>query len=528
MSLTNHRIAAVFTGLTLGLVACSDQQPTSNDDASTGGVPNGGTAGAPTGGSAMGGTTGGVATGGSMTGGIGPGGAPTGGSAGAPTGGSAPGGASGAAGAPGGSGGNAGAGAPGGAGGAAGVGMSGSGAGGTAAGGGGAGAGGKGGSGGSGGTPTGCGGTLSGFGGTASRPTLTSTQAACHTILTYLAKTGSVTAPTTDNWNPTAGVGDVATFTANFTVAASGGTHTTVQAAVTAAVSMGGTNRIYIRVMPGTYREVVCVPTGAPPITLYSTNADASQTTIVYNNLAGTTVGTRPTNACSNPSGDTYGTSGSATFAAFGPGFMAKNLTFSNDGDEASISSGMQAVALSTRNDKLVFENVRLLGNQDTLLVGTNNVTNIMRAYFKNAYIEGDVDFICGRATAVFDGGTIRLVTNRRNNGNALAPSTDSRNPYGFLVIGATLNAASGATAGGMTLGRAWDESQVDVATYTANVQSGTYPNGQAVVRDSTLGAHVNGTSPWASAATTSRAFSSTPTATLPANRLWESGNTGP
>src|SRR5262249_53099312 len=152
-------------------------------------------------------------------------------------------------------------------------------------------------------------------------------------------------------------------------------------------------------------------------------------------------------------------------------------------------------------------------GNQDTLLVGTNNVANIMRAYFKNATIEGDVDFICGRGTAVFDGGTIRLATNRRNNGNLLAPSTDSRNPYGFLVIGATLTAATGAAADGMTLGRAWDESQVDVPTYTTNVASGIYPNGQSVVRDSTLGPHVKGTAPWAAAATTSRPFSSTPTA---------------
>ncbi|HEX6274780.1 MAG TPA: pectinesterase family protein, partial [Polyangiaceae bacterium] len=315
-------------------------------------------------------------------------------------------------------------------------------------------------------------------------------------------------------------------FTPNFTVAASGGTHATVQAAVTAAVTMGGTNRLFIRVMPGTYREVVCVPNTAPPITLYSTSADASQTTIVYDNLAGTTVSV--TNPCAAPSSTTYGTSGSATFAAYGAGFMAKNITFSNDGDEASVSSGTQGVALSTRNDRLVFENVRLLGNQDTLLVGTSNVNTIMRAYFKGAHIEGDVDFICGRGTAVFDGGTIRLATNRRATGNLLAPSTDSRNPYGFLVIGATLNAASGATAAGMTLGRAWDESQVDVATYTTNVATGVYPNGQAVVRDSTLGAHVNGASPWAAAATTSRPFSSTPTATLPPNRLYEFNDSGP
>jgi pectinesterase len=131
---------------------------------------------------------------------------------------------------------------------------------------------------------------LTGLRGTPSRPTLTPEQAAYFTVLAYLARTGSVTAPTTDAWDPTAGVGDVSTFTPMFTVAASGGTHTTVQAAVSAAVGVGGTARAFIRVMPGTYRELVCIPTNAPPITLYSTSGDASETTIVYDHLAGSTV----------------------------------------------------------------------------------------------------------------------------------------------------------------------------------------------------------------------------------------------
>jgi pectinesterase len=419
-------------------------------------------------------------------------------------------------------------------GGAASAGTGGAGAAGSAGGVGGTGAGAGGGGAGAsaGGTPTGGAGGdafggLGGLGGTPSRPILTSEQASRFTTLAYLARTGAVTAPTTDNWDPTAGVGDVASFTPTYTVATSGGTHATVQAAVTAAVTAGGRNRVFIRVMPGTYREVVCVPTNAPPITLYGTSADPSQTKIVYDHLSGTTVDS-VVNPCSMPSGSTYGTSGSATFAAFGAGFMMKNLTVQNDGDEASVPSGVQGVALSTKNDKLVFENVHLLGNQDTLLAGTSNVSTIMRAYFKNATIEGDVDFICGRATAVFDGGVIRLATNRRDDGNLLAPSSDSRNPYGFLVVGATLTAGGGARAGGMTLGRAWDEGQADVATYTANVGTGVYPNGQSVIRDSTLGAHVNGTSPWAAAATTSRPFSSTGTASLPANRLYEFANQSP
>ena len=198
--------------------------------------------------------------------------------------------------------------------------------------------------------------------------------------------------------------------------------------------------------MPGTYREVVCVPSTAPPITLYSTSSDASQTVIVYNNYAGKPKAeTAPANPCepninpnpsvSSTSYQTYGTRGSATFAAYAKGFQAKNITFSNDVDESTLGSAApQAVALITRGDQLVFENVRMLGNQDTLLAASLDVSTIARAYFKSSYIEGDVDFICGRATMVFDGGTIKFVNNRRSTGNILAASTDSRNPFGILI----------------------------------------------------------------------------------------------
>lgn len=365
------------------------------------------------------------------------------------------------------------------------------------------------------------------FAGTPARPQLTPEQAATHgSVLQYLAQGGPITAPAVDNWDPTAGVGDVASFTPTYTVGASGGTHTTVAAAVDAAVSAGGKNRIYIRVLAGTYREVVCVPSGAPPITLYSTSTNPAETTVVYGHLSGHSVDS-VVNPCAVPSGETYGTSGSSTFAVFAPQFQAKNLTISNDGDESSVGSGTQGVALLTKADKLVFENVTLLGNQDTLLVGTTNVATIQRAYFKGCTIEGDVDFICGRATAVFDGGEIRQATDRRTNGNIVAPSTDARNPFGFLVTGVTFTAEAGVQTGGVTLGRAWDESQVDTATYATNVASGTYPNGETLITNSTFGPHINGTAPWAPAATTARPFSSTD-GDFPRNRLYEFENTSP
>ena len=376
-----------------------------------------------------------------------------------------------------------------------------------------------------------------------SRPQLTDSEAAQDTILGYLAQAGSFTAPgglVTDHWDPTAGVGDVSTFTPTYTVAASGdgGAYTTVQAAVTAAVAAGGTSRVYILVTPGTYREVVCIGSGAPPITLYSTNADASQTVIVYNNFNGESSDAGTPNPCSPPGATTYGTNGSATFAAFANGFEAKNITFSNDvtSAELGMSSGTQAVALYTQADQVVLDNVRVLGHQDSLYIETPSSNSVVRAYVKNSFVAGDVDFIFGGATFVLDGCQIQFVSDRRAPTTALAPSTDSRNNFGILVINSQFTADAKTAAGSADLGRAWDRSCTDVPTYVATCVGGTaghYPNGQAVVRQSSLDNHI-AAAPWVASATTKRPFCSeswsclTDGATCPANRLFEYQNTGP
>jgi pectinesterase len=371
--------------------------------------------------------------------------------------------------------------------------------------------------------------------GTATRPQLAAAVAPGFDVLPYLAQAGNlVTGLVRDDWDPTAGVGDVSTFVAGFTVgspagAATAGNFPTVQAAITAAVSAGGSARRFIELAPGTYREVVCVPSGAPPLTLFSRDADASRTVIVFDNYSGKAkaAGT-PANPCNaSLTSTTFGTSGSATFAAFAPEFQAKNLSFVNDTDETTATGGLQAVALMTQGDRQIFENVRVLGNQDSLSVRTSNVDVVMRGYFKGSFIEGDTDFIFGRATFVLDGCTIRSLTSRTAGGVALAPSTDSRNPFGILVTRSTFTGDATAGVSSTHLGRAWDESQVDVATYTTNVSSGVYPNGQALVRESTLGPHIQSAGPWRAAATTNRAYSSVAGA-VPANRFYEFGNVGP
>jgi pectinesterase len=347
------------------------------------------------------------------------------------------------------------------------------------------GASGTGGAAGTGGAPAAC---ASAHAGTATRPQLSSAEASTYTVARYLASGA-------DAWDPTAGLGSAAAFTPGYTVAADGsGTHTTVQAALTAAAS--GTARRYILVKPGTYREVVSV-TGSTPITLYGADTDASRVVIVNGRSAA----------------DAGGTGASATFTTRAAGFQVMNLTISNDFPTPASGSNIQAVALYTTGDKTVLQNVRLHGFQDTFYVDSSSATAIARVYIKDSFIEGDTDFIFGRAVMVIDGGTIHYLSSRKGTGSGvhLAPSTHVDNMYGFLVTGANFTADASAPANRISLGRSWDQSSTTPT-----------PNGQAVIRESTMGAHIARPAPWAAAATSGRAYSAT------GNRFNEYCNSGP
>ncbi|RLP55205.1 MAG: hypothetical protein D6160_05475 [Ketobacter sp.] len=362
--------------------------------------------------------------------------------------------------------------------------------------------------------------------GTSSRPLLTTNQATRYTIRNYLAGAGSLASGLrTDNWNPTAGIGDVTQLNARYVVATSGGSHRTVQSAINAAVSAGGGSAINIEVKPGTYREVLCVPSSAPPINLYSLDTDASKTLVVYNNLAGTTR-RAGVNTCNNSSSSTYGTTGSATVTIKANHFRAKNMTFANDGNENTISNGgTQGVAILTESDQVVFENMRFLGNQDTFYAKTGSEDLVKRVYVKSSYIEGDVDFIFGGATMVFDDCVVHYLHTRqgRNGGILFAPSTNSRNSYGILVINSRFTAQSGTSANLIHLGRAWDEGLSNTSQYANKVRSGSYPNGQLLIRETNMANHIRANDPWRDS-TASRPYSASE-GSYPANRFHEYHN---
>ncbi|KAF7599548.1 MAG: acyl-CoA thioesterase [Candidatus Dactylopiibacterium carminicum] len=370
--------------------------------------------------------------------------------------------------------------------------------------------------------------------GTATRPQLTAGQAALATPAVYFAQMGSVEELKTDPWDPVERngvtdflrrffswdwsrneIGDVTGFKPAYTVAADGsGTHKTLQSALDAAVAKGGSDRVYILVKPGIYRGQTCLK-GGPPVTLYGLDGDASKVVIVDNKSNGTP---KPKelvlNACEGRSGaDSYGTSGSTTFMAYADGFQAKNLTFSNDFDESSASRGLQAVAVTTRGDKQIYENVRFLGNQDTLQVSSSNLSLLARAYFSKVYIEGDTDYVFGRGIAVFDQAEFKSLAREGSEGGyVFAPSHAQIFPVGFLAVNSKFTSDGKLPAGGSYLGRPWDDSS---GTYTAKDGSKHLPNGLVVVRDSVIGAHISVTEPWAPGAGTKRPYSSTTPQTI-------------
>ncbi|CAN0909156.1 Putative pectinesterase 11 [Linum grandiflorum] len=77
----------------------------------------------------------------------------------------------------------------------------------------------------------------------------------------------------------------------------------------------------------------------------------------------------------------------SATFSVLAPYFVARYLTI----------QGGKAVALRVSGDKAAFYDCRILSYQDTLLDDNGS------HYYRNCYIEGATDFICGDASSLFE-----------------------------------------------------------------------------------------------------------------------------
>ncbi len=254
------------------------------------------------------------------------------------------------------------------------------------------------------------------------------------------------------------------------------GDHRTVQAAVDASTSAGGWTLV---LAAGTYRERVLVPPARPGLTLLGATGRPADTVIVLATAAGTP----------RPGGGTYGTTGSATVTLQADGLTARDLTFANDWLRAAnpTVTGTQAVAVKVTGDRCAFHNCRFLGHQDTLYADSAALSAFARQYFDHCYVEGDVDFVFGRATAVLDHCELRTLKRDVTftpQGFVFAPSTAQANPHGFLAQHCTFT--STAATGAFRLARPWVPS------------SDTTARPMLTVRQSTIGAGINAPAPYA------------------------------
>lgn len=164
-----------------------------------------------------------------------------------------------------------------------------------------------------------------------------------------------------------------------------------------------------------------------------------------------------------DPYGKPYGTFKSETVRITGRDFTAENIIFVNDagpGDSAG-----QAVAVYISADRVRFRGCTFLGNQDTIYTGNPDEAGVLcrgglehRQYFKDCYIEGDVDFIFGNGTVVFDECVISSVDRHEPagscNGYITAASTRPETKYGYVFLRCRL--ISSGQEDTVYLGRPW------------------------------------------------------------------------
>ncbi|WP_224721618.1 pectinesterase family protein [Paenibacillus vietnamensis] len=198
------------------------------------------------------------------------------------------------------------------------------------------------------------------------------------------------------------------------------GMFASVQAAVDS-IPEGNTDRKVIYIRNGIYEEQVTVPKTKQAISFIGESKE--DTIITYTGITGTGFNERAT-------------------AVESDDFTAENLTFANGAGSQGV-----AVALDLQGDRAYFNNVRMIGYQDTFFVNNSG----KRVYVENSYIEGAVDFIYGPGIAVFDRSVIHNV---RSGGYVTAASTPESQTYGFLFINSKITGTDG--IGDVYLGRPW------------------------------------------------------------------------
>ncbi|WP_420239410.1 pectinesterase family protein [Telmatobacter bradus] len=226
-------------------------------------------------------------------------------------------------------------------------------------------------------------------------------------------------------------------------VGGSGTSHySTIQTAVNALPSTGGT----IEVTAGTYKEQVTI--SKPDVRLIGEGSSAAST-ILYDDLS------------SSNSTDEASSTLIVTTAA--TNFFMENIEVENTNTTEG-NTRVPALAMYVVADRVVMRDVRLIGRQDTLYLGSQGCSSTTctasRQYVYGSYIEGNVDFIFGDSAAVFSDSTIMIDENSSTSGETTI--TAQRRLFtnylsGFVFLNCTVEAASSSQTNDY-LGRPWNK----------------------------------------------------------------------
>ncbi|PAT00157.1 MAG: hypothetical protein BSR46_04245 [Candidatus Dactylopiibacterium carminicum] len=371
------------------------------------------------------------------------------------------------------------------------------------------------------------------------RPQLPPHEAEHFTSAAYFRLAGSFASPDTEPWLPQ--------ILEPHTVAdhlVGAGHHASVQAAVNAAIASGRRERQTIHVLPGEYRGAVYIPAGTPPLSIIGLGQQRGEVRLCLDLVATVSIGEyrARVNAdgrfqpgdpawamyqsqADRPEGDALGTFGTATVWSQATDLVIANLSLCNDFPPAPEARQAQAVALRVDGDRTQLLGLDLDSLHDTLFLNARE--RIVRVLARDCRIAGDVDFLFGAASAVFEQCEFLMRSARRPTGIVFAPSTPASHPWGFLAQDCRFRCDAGVTPDGASLGRAWDEGARE------GYRPGITANGQLLIRESFIDAHFRREAPWAPAATSARPFRGCDTlaqvdADPHCNRLWEYANHGP
>ncbi|NQZ32823.1 MAG: hypothetical protein HRU06_16265 [Oceanospirillaceae bacterium] len=404
----------------------------------------------------------------------------------------------------------------------------------------------------------------------ARRPQLSTSQAQQFSAIKVLEYTGEIGAERFDPWDPE---GDDfmrgrASIKADFLVSTvadqnSKTQFSSIQAAVDAAIYSAikkqSSARIYIKIDRGSYQGLVFVPkleinNQCVPITLFADDANA--TSIVENIDA-----QMPATEFARRFAEHFAASHSLVQEMYLPiaqlkaeistfnasvlrianeGFQLKGVRVINSyhcdrflpnasgGQQLKNSAGQfldgqhQAVALLIAGaDKVHVADVQLSSFQDTLFLREPGPFETARSYFKNCFIEGDIDFIFGQTTAFFTQCEIRSRGTRATMTYMSAPSTNIDAKYGLVFDDCdfTHDGSENALKGVFSLGRQWFEgvrctpySQSPIVDYQCKLgvisqydsppigsisRKTIFSVGKCIILHSRIGEHINFSAPW-------------------------------